>query len=490
MSWLTKSLFLAGLQCPKRLWFEVHEPLEEGGDGEATDSMALVNGRIFDRLVQDLLPGVVVSRDGGVSDAIAQTRRLFSADAPEVVHQAAFKAGDLAVVADVVRRRGRGYVLVEIKVAGEIKQEHLSDVAFQALVLRGARVRLSRCYLGHINKKFRLKRRGDYRGLLIEEDVSGQVRKLLPAIAKAVAASVRVLREPSAPDVSMGAHCEDPRPCPFMERCAGACPPPSQYPLSILPRGGRIVQELLDEGFTDLRTVPAERLRNAVHIRVHAASVSGVAHFQADAVREVRKLTPPFAYLDFETLNLAVPEVVGTRPYEQWPFQWSLHVEAADGSLAHHDFLAEEFGDFEALTEELLTVLPKRGPIFVYNLSLEAGVLERLAKHLPKRAKTLRAVVARLVDLWPITKAAYYHPEMRGSWSLKAVAPTLDPQLAYEGLEEVAEGGAAQLAYLEFRDPATSAERRSELKERLRLYCARDTDALVVLRRFLCGARS
>jgi hypothetical protein len=164
-----------------------------------------------------------------------------------------------------------------------------------------------------------------------------------------------------------------------------------------------------------------------------------------------------------------------------------VHVEAADGTLEHHDFLAQQFGDFEVLTDELLKALPRRGPIFVYSRSLEAGVLERLAKHLPKRAKILKAVVKRLVDLWPITKAAYYHPEMRGSWSLKAVAPTLDAKLAYDGLEEVAEGGAAQLAYLEFRDPATSAERRAELKERLRTYCERDTYTMVVLRRFLCG---
>jgi hypothetical protein len=274
MPWLTKSRFLMGLQCPKRLWFEVHEPLEEGGDDEATDSMALVNGRIFDRLVQDLLPGVVISRDAGVSAAIAETRRLFAAGAPEIVHQAAFKAGDLAVVADVLRRNGRAFALIEIKVAGEVREEHLSDVAFQALVLRRARVRLSRCYLGHINKRFTLKRRGDYRGLIVEQDVSKLVRRLLPAIGSVARACVKVLQAPSAPDVPMGPHCENPRPCPFMERCAGKGPAPSEYPLSILPRGGKIVQQLLDEGFTDLRTVPAERLRNVLHVRVHAATAA------------------------------------------------------------------------------------------------------------------------------------------------------------------------------------------------------------------------
>jgi hypothetical protein len=485
--WLTKSRFLAGQQCAKRLWFEVHQPLEE----VSGDSMPLVNGRAVDRLVQTLQPGLVVPREGGMATAVDDTRRILDAGAPEVLYQGAFRDGPLAAVTDVVRRAGEAFELVEVKASTEVKDEHLPDVAFQALVLERAGVPVARTHIGHVDKRFVLQRPGDYGGLLVEEDVTAQVRKLLPVIAERAAVSVDVIARETAPPVSMGAQCEKPFPCPFIERCELQRGRRPEYPISILPRGGKVVTQLAAEGYEDLRTVPAEKLTNADHSRVHAATVSGRAFFDAAATQALRALVPPFAYLDFETMNFAVPEVVGTWPYEQCPFQWSLHVEAADGSLRHADYLAiEAFGDFPTLATELLTALPASGPVFVYNQTLEKGVLERLAKRVPDLAPALQGVIGRLVDLWPITKAAYYHPAMLGSWSLKAVLPTIDPSLAYETLEEVQEGEGAQLAFVELREARVNAERRTELSQRLRRYCGRDTYGILVLRRFLCNERS
>lgn len=284
----------------------------------------------------------------------------------------------------------------------------------------------------------------------------------------------------------MGGHCEAPYPCPFMERCAGECAEGPKFPLSILPRGGKLVAELASEGYEDLRDVPAGRLKSKDHQRVHAATVSGRAAFDVTATVELRKLSPPFAYLDFETMTSAVPEIIGTRPYEQCPLQWSMHVESADGSLRHAEYLAiDNFENVEMLASALLAAVPECGPVFVYNRTLEQGVLQLLARLVPALAPALGAVVDRLVDLLPITKAAYYHPDMLGSWSIKKVLPTIDSSLGYDALE-VQDGGAAQLAFLELRDPTISTERREELARGLRTYCERDTYGMVVLRRFLC----
>jgi hypothetical protein len=146
--------------------------------------------------------------------------------------------------------------------------------------------------------------------------------------------------------------------------------------------------------------------------------------------------------------------VIGTRPFEQIPFQWSVHVEETPGSVRHAEFLAiDDFGNFDAISVALITALPASGPIFAYNASFEGRVLLRLADWAPDRASQLRAIAARLVDLLPITRAAYYHRDMRGSWSIKSVMPTIDPQLGYQNLEEVQEGDGAQQAFLELRTP-------------------------------------
>lgn len=479
--WLTKSRFLSGLQCEKRLWYEVHAPLEVNGG----DSMQLVNGRAFDQVVQRLEPGLIIPREGGLVAALDETRDALSRGSAPVIYQGAFREGSRAAVVDILRAKNRAFELVEVKASTSVKDEHLPDVGFQALVLEQARIPVARVHIGPVNNRFVLRNSDEYAGLLIKADVTEHVRAMLPAIKKKAAESIEVIGLPSAPDVPMGGHCEVPYPCPFMDRCAGECAEGPKFPLSILPRGGKLVAELASEGYEDLRDVPAERLKSKDHRRVHAATVSGRAAFDVTATAELSNLAPPFAYLDFETMTSVVPEI-GTRPYEQCPFQWSLHLEAADGTLSHAEYLAiDNVTDVEALASALLAALPPSGPVFVDNRSLEQGVLQLLARLVPARARELRAVVDRLVDLLPITRAAYYHPDMLGSWSIKKVLPTIDSSLGYDALE-VQEGSAAQLVFLELRNPASTSERREELAKGLRTYCERDTYAMVVLRRFLC----
>jgi hypothetical protein len=164
-------------------------------------------------------------------------------------------------------------------------------------------------------------------------------------------------------------------------------------------------------------------------------------------------------------------------------------VEESATQLRHAEFLAlANFGDFGALAQALLAALPESGPVFAYNASFERGVLTWLADRVPLLANGLRAVAARLVDLLPVTRAAYYHRDMQGSWSIKSVLPTIDPALDYAGLGEVHEGGGAQLAFLQLQSGSVSSARRAALTGALLKYCERDTFGLVVLRRFLCEA--
>jgi hypothetical protein len=225
-----------------------------------------------------------------------------------------------------------------------------------------------------------------------------------------------------------------------------------------------------------------------MHRRIHQATRSGRAYFDKAATAALRGLARPYAYLDFETISFAVPPLIGTRPYEQLPFQWSVHVEHADDDVRHSEYLAiESFGDFEGMANALLAALPPEGPVFVYNASFEGRVLEFLADHVPLVAAQLRAVAHRLVDLLPVTREAYYHRDMQGSWSIKSVVPTISGDLGYEHLDEVREGDGAQLAFLELRSPTVLPQRSAALRGALLRYCAHDTWVMVALRRFLCG---
>ncbi|MFQ6005097.1 MAG: DUF2779 domain-containing protein [Woeseia sp.] len=167
------------------------------------------------------------------------------------------------------------------------------------------------------------------------------------------------------------------------------------------------------------------------------------------------------------------------------PFQWSCHCETAPGKVEHAEFL-DLSGDppMRRLSESLIRALGREGPVLMYT-PYERRIIDGLIDRLPDLRHALAGIVARLVDLAPVTRQNYYHPAMHGSWSLKDVLPTIADDIGYEDLEGIQEGTAASEGYLEAIDPDTTTERRAELKTQLLAYCKVDTEGMVRLVHFL-----
>jgi hypothetical protein len=138
------------------------------------------------------------------------------------------------------------------------------------------------------------------------------------------------------------------------------------------------------------------------------------------------------------------------------------------------------------VAESLLRVVGRSGPVLSYS-SYERTVINGLRKRFPDLAVSLAAVLQRLVDLQPVVQRNYYHPAMAGSWSLKAVLPTIAPDMDYSNLEEIQEGTAASEAYFEAVDPTTGEARKDEIRRRLLDYCRLDSEAMLRLVQFLAS---
>jgi hypothetical protein len=242
--------------------------------------------------------------------------------------------------------------------------------------------------------------------------------------------------------------------------------------------------ELMHAGYADLRDVPEAELKNDLQRRIWQQSRLEKPHVDAELRTLAGSLPFPRYYLDFETVAPAVPFFAGTRPFEALPFQWSCHIEQSRGGIEHVEFL--DLGPeppMRRLAESLLASLGTTGPILVYT-PYERRVLKDLAARYPDLAAGLAALDERIVDLHPPTRRHYYHPAMLGSWSIKAVLPTVAPELSYRALGEVQDGLAAQHAYVEAIQPATTDARRASLRRALLDYCRQDTLALVKLVEF------
>jgi hypothetical protein len=182
--------------------------------------------------------------------------------------------------------------------------------------------------------------------------------------------------------------------------------------------------------------------------------------------------------LDFETIGPALPRYAGTRPYQNVPFQWSLHAMNKRGGVSHQGFLFDQDADpRRAVAESLLAAVRPQGTVLAYHAPFEIGVLRGLAEALPDHAAELLALTNRVADLLPIVRNCYCHPDMLGSYSLKRVVPALVPECAYDDLS-VQEGGMASLTYLQML-AETDAAKRAELRQSLLDYCERDTWAMV-----------
>ena len=371
-----------------------------------------------------------------------------------------------------------GYRLVEVKSSTSVKDYHLEDITVQTWVMQQAGLAPSRCMVAHIDNSFVYPGNSKYQGLLKEESVDLEVRDMIAEVPDWIAAAQSTLERSEEPGVVPGEQCSHPFPCDFANYCS---PPETDvaFPVEILPYGKKMVEQLRAEGYRDLRDVPEEKLSNPKHIRVHRVTKSGQAELDQEAIDAVRELPYPRYYLDFETIAFSVPVWAGTGPYKQLPFQWSCHIENSDGVLTHKEFLDISGGDpRRAFAETLIEAIGTSGPIVVYNAPFEGSRMKELAEAFPDLAAQLLAGVNRLFDLLPLARNHYYHPAMKGSWSIKAVLPTIAPELDYSNLT-VSHGGMAQDAYLDLIGHEMSAGDKEGLRKALLAYCEQDTLAMI-----------
>lgn len=472
---LSKSRILLHRQCPKRLWLKVHRPeLEEVED---SNQARFDTGTYVGELAQKLYPdGVLVAGDN-LGQAVTDTQAVLAGE-KRPVFEATLQAGGLLIRADLMLPDESGYRMVEVKSSTSVKDYHLTDAAIQAWVVQQAGIPLTSVEVAHIDNTFVYPGGGNYQGLFHYADIGDQISDMKNSVPDWIKAAQETLAG-EEPCIAAGDQCNNPFPCTFSGYCSPKNDPEDGFPPEVLPRHGNLAAVLRAEGYTDLRDVPEERLGNHNHRRVWRISKSGQAELNVEAGNIIAALPYPRYYIDFETINPAVPIWAGTRPYMQVPFQWSCHIETAKDVITHAAFLADGQSDPRRLfAESLIETLGTDGPVLVYNAPFERSRMQELADYYPDLAPALEALIDRIVDLLPIAREHYYHPEMRGSWSIKAVLPTIAPDLTYENLE-VANGGMAQDAFAEMMHTKTTQDRRQQLYDALLLYCERDTLAMV-----------
>lgn len=477
---LTKTTYLAYTQCPKAFWLGAYQPHLAAPPDPAVQRR-LRAGQKVDKLAREQFRnGRLIPYRLQPAEMAALTRQAL-AEGAETLFQATFIVEDFLVKVDILTLTEAGWHLIEVKSSTQYKEaEHLPDVAFQVYVLRQAGLPVTPVSLMHLNRDSYAP---DLLALFLLTDVTEEAHAFLPTVATDTAVMRQLLAQPDPPNHSIGRHCTRPSPGLFYDHGWQGIEGLTIYDI---PRLNEKKERPLQEaGVLYLADVPASYALTAAQrafVDFHAQQQVNVD--RAAIQQALVELQLPLYFLDFETIDYAIPIFDGCKPYQQVPFQYSCHILAEDGTLTHCDYLHTEATDpRRPLTESLLTHIGETGSLIAYNIPFERGVLQHLADNLPAYADRLRDMADRLWDQLPIFRKHYRDYRFGKSNSLKSVLPVMAPELSYTMLA-VQNGAQAQVVWEEVIEEGDTAVKQ-QMAEQLRAYCHLDTLAMVEIHRAL-----
>ena len=476
MPHLSKSSFVTGCQCPKLLWWTVHEPLAEELQPDKVLLDRFDQGRIVGELARQRFPGgVLIAEPHQLRDVrLEATRAALDSGAP-AIFEGGFQAKGVYVGVDVLERGNDGLTLIEAKSTTSLKDVHIHDAAIQAWVLREAGTPATRVEVMHLNKDYRHPDQGD---LFVRADVTEAVGEFMPSVPKLVEKFENVLAG-ELPQHEIGAQCFEPRECPFLERCWPSDP---NHISTLYNNGPKKSVAFMAAGVHSIWDLPADqKLPDAAQRQLRSLRANRLI-VEPGLARALEPFESPLGYLDFETVSRAVPVWDGLAPWGQATAQFSYHEEQADGTFTHVGWLAEGPADpRRELAEAMIAATSGARRIVTYS-SFEKTRITELQRLVPELAEPLEELLGKLVDLLPVVRNHVYHPGFKGSFSIKAVLNPLVPDLTYNDLV-IVDGlvASVEIARLLFVAHKIPVEERDRLRADLLAYCERDTWAMVRL---------
>lgn len=477
---LSKSTFLKGLQCDKQLYLYKHHYNWQDKVSEMTQSV-FDRGHNVGELAQTLFPnGVNVKpKDPRASAKALEDTINAIEEGANVIYEAAFMYNEVLVYADILVQSGSKWKVYEVKSSTSISETNIIDISVQYYVISNAGLDIEDISILYINNEYVRFGELNLQEFFKFESLLGDAVDNQAWVDEEVERLKGVVAQESIPNIDIGLQCKDPYDCSFIGYCWNHIPENSVFDISRMHLVKKF--ELYDSGIMSLEDFPEDyALPASQQLQIYSYK-SGETIIDKVAIEDFLTFFEyPLYFMDFESFQPAVPLYDNSKPYQQIPFQYSLHYQHQKNSeLEHKEFLAEPGRDpRRPFIEKLLEDTKSNGKIVVYNKSFEIMILNSIAKDFPQYENDIEELVDRIIDLMiPFQKKWYYSPEMQGSYSIKAVLPALVPELSYTGLE-IADGGSASISYESLLEE-TDIIKIEQTKKNLLEYCKLDTLAMV-----------
>ena len=474
MPLLTKSKYITGLKCPRYLWMMFHD-LDKIPEHDAATLALFRQGNEVGQIAKKLFPEGVDIPEADFMKNIHLTKDAI--DARKMSFEAGIMEGNIYARADMlVPIEGGEWDIVEVKGSNKIKPEHLHDISFQRHVYQKSGLKIRKCFLIYLNRDFKKNGEINPEEFFIMEEVTDGVDFASKGIEERIDEMFTIINNKEAPThIHIGNKCNNGMKC-ECDECHSFLPESHVFELYY---GGQKSLELLEAEVLTIKDIPDDfKLTPNQQIQRECA-ISGKPHIEKQGINNfLRKLTYPLYYFDFETFNSAVPIYEGTKPYQQIPFQFSLHVD--DGKeVTHHEYLHDSKEDpRRVILDKLKATLGTEGSIIVYYKPFEIGRLKELAEAFPEEKEWVDGIISRIVDLMdPFKKFHYYDPSQKGSCSIKNILPAITGK-SYKDLD-IGDGSLASVSYYDSVFAEMSEEEIKKIRDDLLVYCKLDTEGMV-----------
>lgn len=482
--YFSKSKYTGFWQCPKITWLDKYKPEEKVIDESTLARMTSGNeaGDLAMGLFGDFTE-VTATREDGKLDLDEMKRKTAEciANGVENICEASFDYNGLYCAVDILHKEKGGYAIYEVKSATSIKYYYLADVAYQKYVLEKCGVNVTGTYIACINNGYKRHGAIDVKQLFYVTDVKDLIAEEYEAVERNLKNAEEILKSDKEPNIDIDKHCTAAHDCPYWNYCTRHLPEHNVFELYGCAKKWDYYQRGY-VSFEDLQRLPSLNFKQARQVDF-TLNDRGVYVDKRLIAEFLSTLSYPLYFLDFETMQEIIPPFDGCAPYDQIPFQYSLHyIENENGELKHKEFLAVSGEDpRRAIAESLCENTPENVCVLAYNKKFECGRLKELAEEFPDLRKHLLAIKDNIKDLLdPFQKGGYYNKAMGGSFSIKSVLPAIfpdDPALNYHNLEEIHNGGEAMTIFPLIKD--MPPEKQERTRKNLLKYCELDTFAMV-----------
>ena len=476
--YLSKSRYCKARQCKKIIWLKKYKP--EYAIQKARD-IVLENGTKVGQLAKGLFGKYEnIDFNENLNIMIDQTKKLLK-NKPNIITEASFNYNNNFCSVDI-----DGVEIYEVKSSTEISDIYLDDVSYQYYILNNLEFNIKKACIVYINNKYVKQGNLELNKLFNIEDVTEIAKSKQQEIENNIYELNKYMEEhmDNEPKDDIGIKCFKPYECEFWEYCTRNLPKPNVFDI----KGGMHLDKKFEKyydgkiSFNDLQN---ENINPKYLEQIDFELNNLQPKIDKDYIKEIIKaLNYPLYFLDYETYQVAIPEIDGTRPYQQLPFQYSLHIIKEEGeAIEHKEFLAEiEDKDFiRHFAENLIKDIPDNGSVIIYNRAFEPARNREIAEMYPDLKDELERINCNMIDfLEPFKQRKYYTKEMQGSASIKYVLPALyqkDSELDYHNLPVVHNGEEASEAFLSLK--GKSKEKQKEIRNGLLVYCQLDTYAMV-----------